>query len=116
DKHPATRTFQAVRMLVNNELEELDAALSQVPDVLALGGRLAVLSFHSLEDRAVKRCIAGPRASAPRDLPLTEAQMAASRPLARLRKVGGARKPDAEECKRNPRARSVRLRIAEKVC
>lgn len=115
DKHPATRTFQAVRMEVNRELEELDAALAQVPDVLDVGGRLAVLSFHSLEDRAVKRCFAGERIDVPRGMPLTEQQLTASRRPARMRKIGGARKPGAVECAGNPRARSARLRVAEKV-
>jgi 16S rRNA (cytosine1402-N4)-methyltransferase len=116
DRHPATRTFQAIRMAVNQELEALDAALEAVPDLLAPGGRLAVISFHSLEDRRVKRFIrsaAGERPAAVRDhrgrLPPVEAE----RPAARLRPVGKPVVPGDEEVQRNPRARSARLRIAE---
>ncbi len=117
ERHPATRTFQAIRMAVNGELEALDAALEQVPELLAPGGRLAVISFHSLEDRRVKRFIranAGERPPAQRDhrgrlLPRAEA----TGPV-RLRPVGKPVAPDAAECRDNPRARSARLRVAER--
>ena len=117
DKHPATRTFQAIRMAVNRELEALDAALEAVPDLLAPGGRLAVISFHSLEDRPVKRFIraaAGERPAAVRDSRGRLPPMEAERPLARLRPVGKPVTPGDEESRRNPRARSARLRIAER--
>lgn len=122
DKHPATRTFQAIRIAINAEMEELERALPQTPDMLEPGGRVAVLSFHSLEDRIVKRFISGDRAregrAIPRDLPLTAAQLAvvsrAQSPV-RLRAVGKAVRPGAQECARNPRSRSATLRVAEKV-
>lgn len=110
-KDPATRTFQAIRMYVNQEIEELDAVLPQTLDALAPGGRLAVISFHSLEDRLVKNFIRdqarGDRF--PPDLPVTQAQLAP-----RLETVGKAIKPGEDEVRRNPRARSAVLRIAER--
>lgn len=110
-RHPATRTFQAIRIHVNAELEELGQALGQVPDVLAPGGRLAVVSFHSLEDRLVKRFIRDQSrpARAPKGMPVLE-------PVAppRLRPVGKAVRPSPEEVRANPRARSAVLRVAEK--
>ena len=109
---PATRTFQALRIHVNQELEELSAALPQCVDALAPGGRLAVISFHSLEDRIVKRFLRGesqpPRL--PRRLPLRAAEI----PRPRLRLVGRAQRPAADEVARNPRARSAILRVAER--
>lgn len=111
-KHPATRSFQAIRIHVNRELEELEACLAQVPQVLAPGGRLAVISFHSLEDRIVKRFMRreaqGPEL--PRRLPVPAAQ---ARP--RLRVVGKARRPGEDELRENPRARSAVLRVAERL-
>ncbi|MCA3218206.1 MAG: 16S rRNA (cytosine(1402)-N(4))-methyltransferase RsmH [Burkholderiales bacterium] len=117
-QHPATRTFQAVRIHVNQELEELALALDQSLQLLAAGGRLAVISFHSLEDRIVKRFIEAhahpermlerldPRL---RRLPLSPAQLPqpSLRALARLR-------PDDAEVAANPRARSAVLRVAER--
>lgn len=112
DRHPATRSFQAIRIFINRELEELEAALPQALDALAPGGRLAVISFHSLEDRLVKRFMRG-RARAPQappGLPLR----AAETPPPELRVLGRPRRPGAGEAARNPRARSATLRVAEK--
>ena len=109
---PATRTFQALRIHVNQELEELSAALPQCVDALAPGGRLAVISFHSLEDRIVKRLLRDesqpPRL--PRRLPLRAAEI----PRPRLRLIGRAQRSAADEVARNPRARSAILRVAER--
>jgi 16S rRNA (cytosine1402-N4)-methyltransferase len=110
-KHPATRTFQALRIFINRELDDLDAGLAAAYDRLRPGGRLAVISFHSLEDRAVKRFIAShskPPAGN-RRLP----QLSVFHPT--LRSIGDACVPDAEEVARNPRARSAVLRVAEKL-
>ena len=109
NKHPATRTFQALRLHVNDELGSLERALPAAGEVLKSGGRLAVISFHSLEDRIVKQFIRGPRPVAVRrGLPAPPSQPAP------LRAVGRAQMPDAAEVERNPRARSAVLRIAEK--
>ncbi len=111
-KDPATRSFQAIRIHLNQELEDLREVLPQASEVLAPGGRLAVISFHSLEDRIVKRFM---REQArgdefPPDLPVTQAQL---RP--RLRIVGKARQAGAAELAANPRARSAVLRVAERL-
>ena len=109
--HPATRTFQAIRMHVNDELGELRRGLAAAPHLLAPGGRLVVLSFHSLEDRIVKRFMRGDAASAtPRRLPVAEA----SRPAGALIPLGSARRPCEDEIAANPRARSAVLRAAER--
>ena len=111
-QHPATRTFQAVRIHVNQELEELEVTLPQAADVLAPGGRLAVISFHSLEDRIVKRFIRD-RSTAdklPRGVPVRARDL----PRPQLTAVGRAIKPGDDEVRRNPRARSAILRVAEK--
>lgn len=111
-QHPATRTFQAVRIHVNQELEELEVTLPQAADLLKPGGRLAVVSFHSLEDRIVKRFIRD-RSTAdklPRGVPVRAKDL----PEPQLHAVGRAIKPSAAEVKRNPRARSAVLRVAEK--
>ena len=108
---PATRTFQALRIYLNQELEELSLALPQVVDALKPGGRMAVISFHSLEDRRVKnfmRDLAKPQV--PERLPLTAAQM----PQPTLNLVGKAIKPSDAEVAANPRSRSAILRVAEK--
>ncbi|MDT8450815.1 MAG: 16S rRNA (cytosine(1402)-N(4))-methyltransferase RsmH [Wenzhouxiangellaceae bacterium] len=109
--HPATRTFQAIRIAVNAELEALDAALAAAIDALAPGGRLVVISFHSLEDRRVKRAIRAaerpPAASRRRPAP------PAFRP--RLKSVDGLTRPDPGETGNNPRARSARMRVAERL-
>ena len=111
-KHPATRSFQAIRIHINQELEELKQALAQVLEVLAPGGRLVVISFHSLEDRIVKRFMReqsqGDRF--PVGVPVTRDQL---RPAMRL--VGKPRYPDAQELEDNPRARSAVLRVAERL-
>lgn len=111
-KHPATRTFQAIRIAVNDELGELERALPQAVDALETGGRLAVISFHSLEDRIVKRFL---REEArgdpfPPDLPVP-----ASRLRPRLRLVGKPVRAGAAEIERNRRARSAVLRVAERL-
>jgi len=118
DKHPATRTFQAIRMRVNGELEALDEALAAAASLLRPGGRLAVISFHSLEDRRVKRFLrqAGGQAErAVRDArgqALPVAGATAVRPT--FRTVGKPVVPDTAECNANPRARSARMRVAER--
>lgn len=111
-KHPATRSFQAIRIFINNELDELRDGLEQSLDVLAVGGRLCVISFHSLEDRIVKRFMQreSRNAAYPPDLPIQEKHM-----HYRLHKIGSLIRSSKEEMSNNPRARSARLRIAEKV-
>ncbi len=110
-KHPATRTFQALRIFVNGELDELQATLPGAAACLAPGGRLAVISFHSLEDRLVKRFLRGPAVPRhPRRLPPPpDAQPRLLRPL------GKARRATAGEVAANPRARSAVLRVAERL-
>jgi 16S rRNA (cytosine1402-N4)-methyltransferase len=109
---PATRTFQALRIFLNQELEELSLALPQCADLLAPGGRLAVISFHSLEDRIVKRFI---RSQQDRDtLPSNFPVRAADLPPPRLVAVGKAIHASEEELAVNPRARSAVLRVAER--
>jgi 16S rRNA (cytosine1402-N4)-methyltransferase len=112
---PATRTFQALRIFVNRELEELEAALPRVLARLAAGGRLAVISFHSLEDRIVKRFIAAHSKPWGGDAVLARAPLADSAlPVPPLAAIGRAIKPSDAECAANPRARSAVLRIAER--
>jgi 16S rRNA (cytosine1402-N4)-methyltransferase len=106
---PATRTFQALRIHVNRELEEVQMMLPQAVQQLAEGGRLAVISFHSLEDRLVKHFLqAHSRPNVPERLPLRASEM----PEAALRIVGRAVRASAAETTRNPRARSAILRVA----
>jgi len=108
---PATRTFQALRILVNRELEEVALMLPQALARLAAGGRLAVISFHSLEDRLVKRFLKACSSDRlPRDLPIRARDL----PQAPLRIVGKARRASAAEVAANPRARSATLRVAER--
>lgn len=108
---PATRTFQALRILVNRELQEVSLMLPQAISRLAAGGRLAVISFHSLEDRIVKRFMrAASRAELPRDLPIRASEM----PQMPLKIVGRAIRASAAEIAENPRARSAMLRVAER--
>lgn len=111
--HPATRTFQALRIAVNGELGELAHGLAAAERLLTPAGRLAVVAFHSLEDRVVKRFFtqrSGQRALPSRHLPLS----ASDRPPSFRALMRGAQKPDADEIARNPRARSARLRAAER--
>jgi len=109
---PATRTFQAVRIRVNQELEELERALPQCVELLAPGGRLVVLSFHSLEDRIVKRFM---RSESRADtLPPKLAVRARDLPQPKLRLVGKAIRASAAEVAANPRARSAIMRVAER--
>ncbi|WP_028049835.1 16S rRNA (cytosine(1402)-N(4))-methyltransferase RsmH [Cellulomonas sp. URHD0024] len=109
--NPAKRTFQALRIEVNGEIEILENALPQSIEALAVGGRLVVESYHSLEDRAVKRAMAaGATSSAPPDLPVEPATHA---PYLRL-VTRGAEEADEAEIARNPRSQSVRLRAAER--
>ena len=108
---PATRTFQALRIHLNRELEEVSLMLPQATAHLAAGGRLAVIAFHSLEDRIVKRFMqALARPEVPRGLPLRASEM----PQPALKLVGRAVRASAEETRRNPRARSAILRVAER--
>ncbi|MBX3714639.1 MAG: 16S rRNA (cytosine(1402)-N(4))-methyltransferase RsmH [Burkholderiales bacterium] len=111
-KHPATRTFQALRIHVNQELAELEMTLPQAVDLLEPGGRLAVISFHSLEDRIVKNFMreAATADRLPRGLPVRAKDL----PQPRLRLVGRAIRPSAAEVEANPRARSATLRVAER--
>ena len=110
--HPAKRTFQALRIEVNDELAVLRRALPAAIDALAVGGRVVVMSYHSLEDRIAKQVLArGARSDAPPDLPVVPES---HRPLLQLL-TRGAEQASAEEVASNPRARSVRLRAAERV-
>jgi 16S rRNA (cytosine1402-N4)-methyltransferase len=111
-KHPATRTFQAIRIHVNRELEEIEAALPQAVNLLAPGGRLCVISFHSLEDRMVKRFIRREAQGDPIYAGLPDVPPHA-RP--RLKLVGGAVMASEAEVAANPRARSAVLRVAERI-
>jgi 16S rRNA (cytosine1402-N4)-methyltransferase len=111
-KHPATRTFQAIRIHVNRELEEVEAALPQAVNLLAPGGRLCVISFHSLEDRLVKRFM---RREAQGDPIYAELPDVPPHARPRLQLIGGAVMPGDAEIARNPRARSAVLRVAERI-
>lgn len=112
-RDPATRTFQALRIFINQELEELPLMLPQALAALAPGGRLAVISFHSLEDRIVKRFL---RDNAnPDNLPARLPVKAADLPPPRLRVIGKPIRAAAAELALNPRARSATLRVAEKI-
>ena len=111
NKDPATRTFQAIRIYLNQELAHLSLALPQILELLTPGGRLAVISFHSLEDRIVKHFMRGAaRANVPIRLPLREREL----PQPRLRLIGKPVRPAAEEIAANARARSATLRVAER--
>jgi len=110
--HPATKTFQAIRIAVNNEIEEIKPALQAATDALKPGGRMCVISFHSLEDRVVKnefRLLAG-GCTCPKDIPFCVCGRQAKLKLITAK----AQKPSAEEVQANPRARSARLRAAER--
>lgn len=112
-KHPATRCFQAIRIEINKELDELKAALEQSVRILRQGGRLVVISFHSLEDRIVKRFIRDESGAKydPGRLPVREVDIATGM----LKKVGKALKAGKQEIAQNPRARSAVMRVAERV-
>ncbi|PJK11946.1 16S rRNA (cytosine(1402)-N(4))-methyltransferase [Lysobacteraceae bacterium NML120232] len=109
--HPATRSFQAIRIHVNRELQDLETGLAAAHDALRPNGRLAVISFHSLEDRIVKQFMAGKAKAPPGDR--RRPQMQTFTPSLKL--VGAAIKADDEENRANPRARSAVLRVAEKL-
>jgi 16S rRNA (cytosine1402-N4)-methyltransferase len=110
---PATRSFQALRIHINQELGQLEVALPQALELLKPGGRLVVISFHSLEDRIVKSFMREQSSAdvLPKNLPLRADQL----PKPKLRPVGKAMKPSAAEIEANPRARSAVLRVAEKL-
>jgi 16S rRNA (cytosine1402-N4)-methyltransferase len=111
-KHPATRTFQAIRIAINDELGELEQGLRQAVGELVPGGRLVVIAFHSLEDRLVKRFMRNqekPATTGSRACPLPPAE------APRLRRLGKAAMPSQEEVANNPRARSAVLRVAERL-
>ncbi|MEK7438823.1 MAG: 16S rRNA (cytosine(1402)-N(4))-methyltransferase RsmH, partial [Pseudomonadota bacterium] len=111
NKDPATRTFQAIRIHLNRELAHLSLALPRILDLLRPGARLAVISFHSLEDRIVKTFMRdAARADVPVRLPLREREL----PQARLRLIGKPVRASAQEIAANPRARSATLRVAER--
>lgn len=111
-KHPATRVFQAIRIHINGELDSLQSLLADALDILRPGGRLVVISFHSLEDRIVKQFIQKQSRGDdfPRDLPVT-----ASALNPQLKKLGKAIKADEKEVSVNPRARSAVMRVAERM-
>lgn len=111
-KHPATRSFQAIRIFINRELEVLQDTLESVNDLLAIGGRLSVISFHSLEDRITKRFIKKMSSEPPalHDLPIRNDDI-----IKPMKKIGKAIKAGKDELTVNPRARSAVLRIAERV-
>ena len=112
-KHPATRTFQAIRIEINQELQQVQSVLQQALEVLAPQGRLVVIAFHSLEDRIVKRFIRDEsgRKTNPGKLPIRECDIERGR----LKKIGSSIKAEAQELKENPRARSAVMRVAEKL-
>jgi 16S rRNA (cytosine1402-N4)-methyltransferase len=112
NKDPSTRTFQAIRIFINQELEDLKTCLSQAVDILAPGGRLVVISFHSLEDRIVKRFIREQCKGDdyPLDLPVMHVQLNQN-----MKMIGKAIKAGRNELDENPRARSAVMRIAEKL-
>ncbi|VAX11964.1 16S rRNA (cytosine(1402)-N(4))-methyltransferase [hydrothermal vent metagenome] len=111
-KDPATRSFQAIRIYINRELDDLEQVLAQTTEILKPGGRLVVISFHSLEDRRVKRFMrdAARGDEFPPDLPVTQAQLNPS-----LRLLGKAVRASEVELEQNPRARSAIMRVAERL-
>lgn len=112
-KHPATRTFQAIRIVINEELEQIKVGLHQATNILAPGGRLVVIAFHSLEDRIIKRFIraeSGHKIN-PGRLPIKELDIEKGQ----LKKIGKAIRASEQELRLNPRARSAVLRVAEKL-
>ena len=111
-RNPATKSFQAIRIYINNELQELESFLNSCLDIIASGGRIVVISFHSLEDRMVKRFIKkhSEGKNVPSKIPLTETNKNLS-----LRKIKTTLKANDDEVALNKRARSARIRIAEKI-
>jgi len=111
-RHPETKAFQAIRIFINRELDDLNALLKQVIDLLQVGGRLVVISFHSLEDRRVKRFIRDQERGIqlPRNLPVRDVERGV-----RLKKIGKAVMPNDSEVDDNVRSRSAVMRIAERV-
>ena len=113
--HPATKSFQAIRIFINKELDALTELLPQIQRVLALHGRMACLSFHSLEDRMIKQFVqAQGQSKMLSDLPLTESQRFEAG-ITKMRWVGKFQVPIDQELSENPRSRSAKLRVAEKV-
>ena len=112
-KHPATRSFQAIRIYINSELDELEKALNSALNVLAPEGRLSIISFHSLEDRMVKQFMRkqSKGEAVPKGLPILESELNKNIPL---KTVGKAIMPSEAEIEANPRSRSAVLRVAEK--
>ena len=110
-KHPATRAFQAIRIFINRELEDLEIALGHTVDALSEGGRLVVISFHSLEDRIVKRFMRDQARGRqlPKHVPIIDSDTGKT-----LNLVGKAVKPSTDEVQRNPRSRSAIMRVAER--
>jgi 16S rRNA (cytosine1402-N4)-methyltransferase len=113
---PATRTFQAIRIFINQELEELSLALRQSVDLLKSGGRLVVISFHSLEDRMVKRFMraAAQTDNVPRDIPLRNAELKKMNQQL-FKVIGKAIRPGQQEIAANMRSRSAVMRVAERI-
>ena len=113
-KHPATRSFQAIRIFINSELDELESLLNSALDMLAPEGRLSIISFHSLEDRMVKHFMKkqSKGEDIPKGLPLREDQIQRNQ---KLRIIGKAIQPSDEEIQANPRSRSAILRVAERI-
>lgn len=111
NKHPATRAFQAIRIFINRELEDLELALASMVDKLVIGGRLVVISFHSLEDRIVKRFMRDQARGIqlPRHVPVVDSDAGKN-----LNLIGKAIKPSEQEIQRNPRSRSAVMRVAER--
>lgn len=111
-KHPATRAFQAIRIHINRELADLEVLLAKVIDLLAVGGRLVIISFHSLEDRLVKRFMRDQArgVAVPRGVPIREQDRGQ-----RLRLIGKAIRASEAEVAANPRARSAVMRVAERI-
>ncbi|MFK7865182.1 MAG: 16S rRNA (cytosine(1402)-N(4))-methyltransferase RsmH [Pseudohongiellaceae bacterium] len=112
DKHPATRAFQGIRIFINEEFAELESGISQAVNLIKVGGRLVIISFHSLEDRIVKKFISlqAKGDKYPRDLPIMNSQLS---PV--LKSIGKAQKASHAELAKNPRSRSAVLRVAEKI-
>lgn len=113
-KHPATRSFQAIRIFINSELDELESVLNSALDMLAPEGRLSIISFHSLEDRMVKHFMKkqSKGEDIPKGLPLREDQIQRNQ---KLKVIGKAIQPSDAEIQANPRSRSAVLRVAERI-